>query len=245
MIETILTTVLSSALILKNPTISPKPQIPQTTFTRVLPQKNYVSYVAAKDENLGDVALRYYGSADYWTNLWNDNPEIADPDAIEGKTIIINVNKTDKSSDLTPELAVRQENLNQKKKQDYLQSIGYLRTTTKTQAQVTTVAALVATAAPTQAPAQIAAGSPISEEAINYLGSCEAGMDPTKNTGNGYYGAFQFSAGTWNRMNTGYERADLAPIEVQKAAVKQLISGSSIYSQFPACASRMRGAGLI
>lgn len=99
---------------------------------------------------------------------------------------------------------------------------------------------------PTQAPvAQPAAPKVLTEEQINFLGSCEAGMDPAKNTGNGYYGAFQFSYGTWKSMGTGYERADLAPIEVQKEAVQRLVGRSSIYGQFPACANRMRNAGLI
>ena len=99
--------------------------------------------------------------------------------------------------------------------------------------------------APVQQAAAPAVPNVISEEAITYLGTCEAGMDPAKNTGNGYYGAFQFSYGTWKSMNTGYERADLAPIEVQKAAVQKLLSRSSIYTQFPGCAKKMRSAGLI
>ena len=105
----------------------------------------------------------------------------------------------------------------------------------------------VVTSVPTFAvsPAAPTVPSSLSDAAITYLGSCEAGMDPSKNTGNGYYGAFQFSFGTWNRLNTGYERADLAPIEVQEAAVKQLLQGSSIYSQFPGCARKMHSAGLI
>lgn len=241
MIETILSTVLSSALLLKNPTIASQPQTPQITFTRVLPQKNYVSYVVEKNENLGDVARKYYGSADYWTNLWNDNSQIADPGAAAGKTIVINVNKADKSADLTPELAVRQDELNKKRNNTAQEAV--LPTLTPTTVLTPTQPAISATPVVTQA--TVTSGSPISEEAINYLGSCEAGMDPTKNTGNGYYGAFQFSAGTWNSMNTGYARADLAPIEVQKTAVRQLIQRSSIFTQFPACASRMRNAGLI
>jgi len=32
--------------------------------------------------------------------------------------------------------------------------------------------------------------------AVN-TGACESGNDPTTNTGNGYYGAFQFNLGTW------------------------------------------------
>jgi len=100
-----------------------------------------------------------------------------------------------------------------------------------------------ATSVPTVAVSN--AASPISDAAITYLGNCEAGMNPARNSGNGYYGAFQFSYGTWKSLNTGYERADLAPIEVQEAAVKQLLGRSSIYNQFPGCARKMHDAGLI
>jgi Transglycosylase-like domain len=85
----------------------------------------------------------------------------------------------------------------------------------------------------------------ISDAALDYLGQCEAGMNPTRNSGNGYYGAFQFSYGTWKSLNTGYERADLAPLSVQEAAVRQLLQRSSIYHQFPSCAYKMHAAGLI
>ncbi|MGH7204445.1 MAG: transglycosylase family protein, partial [Candidatus Levyibacteriota bacterium] len=189
--------------------------------------------------------------ADYWTNIWNDNLGIADPDDIASKIIVINVNKTDKPADLTPDLAIRQDELNQKKNQVYLQSIDYIPVTNTTQSPSSTTAMRMPTAAPMQTPASVvpqataSSASTISDQAVDSLGSCEAGMDPTKNTGNGYYGAFQFSYGTWKSMNTGYDRADLAPIEVQKAAVKQLIQRSSIYSQFPACANKMRSAGVI
>lgn len=85
----------------------------------------------------------------------------------------------------------------------------------------------------------------LNEEQIQFLGRCEAGMDPAKNTGNGYYGAFQFSYGTWQSMNTGYERADMAPLEVQIDAVQRLLARSSIYTQFPGCAKLMQSQGLI
>ena len=99
----------------------------------------------------------------------------------------------------------------------------------------------------TQVPAVQASPSDgsISDAALDALGNCEAGMNPARNSGNGYYGAFQFSYGTWKSMNTGYERADLAPIEVQKTAVRQLLQRSSIYNQFPGCAVKMHGEGLI
>lgn len=86
---------------------------------------------------------------------------------------------------------------------------------------------------------------PLSPAAIQFLGMCESGMTPTRNSGNGYYGAFQFSISTWNAMDTGYGRADLAPLDVQIEAVQKLLSRSSIYNQFPACALKMAAAGLI
>ena len=85
----------------------------------------------------------------------------------------------------------------------------------------------------------------LNDAQIQFLGNCESGMRPETNTGNGYYGAFQFSYGTWQSMGTGYERADLAPLEVQKDAVQRLLSRSSIFTQFPGCARKMRSLGLI
>lgn len=117
----------------------------------------------------------------------------------------------------------------------------------------TAVPTVLPTATPTPEalkPTQVAvdlSNSPqsLTPEQITFLGNCEAGMDPTKNTGNGYYGAFQFSYGTWQSMNTGYERADLAPLEVQIDAVQRLLQRSSIYTQFPACARKMQSLGMI
>jgi len=118
-----------------------------------------------------------------------------------------------------------------------------------TQAQITPAVQSVAYVkhdTPTPQPVDLAASpQSLTSEQITYLGNCEAGMDPTKNTGNGYYGAFQFSYGTWQSMNTGYERADLAPLEVQIDAVQRLLQRSSIYTQFPACARNMQTQGII
>lgn len=235
--ETLLTTVLSSALILSTTFSTPTPATTNVVFTRVLPEKDYVGYVVEKNSTLAEIALKAYGSEDYWTVVWNDNPAIADPDEVSVDQVLkIRVQKPTESIELSEVLSERDSVLTQQKNDAYLKQIGY-QSTIEAQPTVT----------PTQAtPAPVSNGaSPISEEAITYLGSCEAGNNPAKNTGNGYYGAFQFSQGTWNRMNTGYARADLAPIEVQRAAVKQLLSGSSIYNQFPGCARKMKSAGLI
>ena len=91
----------------------------------------------------------------------------------------------------------------------------------------------------------IVSSGALSQSQINFLGRCESGMTWNRNSGNSFYGAFQFTIPTWNAMQTGYPRADFAPIEVQMAAVQKLLSKSSIYTQFPGCARKMTSAGLI
>lgn len=218
---------------------APQAAAPEVAFTQVLPQGNYVSYAVTAEESLADISMKYYGTDIYWTNIWNDNQDVTNPESLTaGAMLMINPEKPQEAAILADVLKARDAAIVEKQNQEYLESIGYAA-----------VEAVKPTLMPTQAP--VATVKPVevtsgySDEAINYLGNCEAGMDPAKNTGNGYYGAFQFSAGTWNSMNTGYARADLAPIEVQKAAVKQLLNRSSIYNQFPGCANKMRNAGLI
>ncbi len=243
MIETIFTTIAGATLFITSAAF-----MPQTTtdvaLTHTLPHQSYVSYAVESDQSLAAISQKYYGSEDYWTNIWNDNNWITDPESVEkGHLVKINPTKPEVAATLDSVLADRAAAVTEQKNQEYLKSIGYLQGTSAVVATVPTVTPII-----TQAPVNVAVAanaSGISEEAITALGACEAGNDPAKNTGNGYYGAFQFSAGTWNSMNTGYERADLAPIEVQRAAVKQLLQRSSIHNQFPGCANKMRNAGLI
>jgi uncharacterized protein YabE (DUF348 family) len=72
---------------------------------------------------------------------------------------------------------------------------------------------------------------------LSKLRQCESGGNYQTNTGNGYYGAYQFSASTWNSLNTGYARADLAPPGVQDAAIVKNTNRSSagIAGQNPGC----------
>ena len=107
---------------------------------------------------------------------------------------------------------------------------------------------LTTTAANTQVEAKTVptiTREPLNDTQINFLGNCESGMSADRSSGNGYYGAFQFSYGTWRSMNTAYERADLAPLDVQIEAVQKLLSRSSILTQFPGCAVKMRATGLL
>lgn len=50
--------------------------------------------------------------------------------------------------------------------------------------------------------------------ALARLRSCEAGGNYTRNSGNGYYGAYQYDISTWANYG-GFARADLAPPAVQ------------------------------
>lgn len=74
------------------------------------------------------------------------------------------------------------------------------------------------------------------------LRMCESRGNYQTNTGNGYYGAYQFSQSTWNRiavqrMGVPYSRADLAPPEVQDQAiiVNTNLSSGGLATQNPGC----------
>jgi hypothetical protein len=69
------------------------------------------------------------------------------------------------------------------------------------------------------------------------LRNCEAGGRYDRNSGNGYYGAYQFSAGTWRSL--GYKGLPhQAPPEVQDEAARKLLARGG-WGQWPACARRI------
>lgn len=69
------------------------------------------------------------------------------------------------------------------------------------------------------------------------LRNCEAGGRYNADTGNGYYGAYQFSAGTWRRL--GYQGLPhQAPPEIQDEAARKLQARSG-WGQWPACSRRI------
>lgn len=68
------------------------------------------------------------------------------------------------------------------------------------------------------------------------LRTCESGGNYAENTGNGFYGAYQFSISTWNHWQTGYARADLAPPGVQDATIIANTNASAgLVTQNPGC----------
>lgn len=66
---------------------------------------------------------------------------------------------------------------------------------------------------------------------------CESGNDYAKNTGNGYYGAYQYSLSTWNNYG-GFARPDLAPAAVQDAKAQADYARRG-WSPWPACSKRL------
>jgi hypothetical protein len=72
------------------------------------------------------------------------------------------------------------------------------------------------------------------------LAGCESGGNWHTNTGNGYYGGLQFSAGTWLAYGGGKyaSRADLASRTEQIAIAEKVLKGSG-WGAWPACSARL------
>lgn len=69
------------------------------------------------------------------------------------------------------------------------------------------------------------------------LAQCESGGNPATNTGNGYYGLYQFSLGTWQSVGgTGLPSDASAAEQTMRAQILQQRSG---WGQWPACAAQL------
>jgi len=69
------------------------------------------------------------------------------------------------------------------------------------------------------------------------LRDCESGDNYQENSGNGYYGAYQFSPATWTAL--GYpSRPDLEPPDMQDAAAMRLQAEAG-WGQWPACSAAL------
>jgi uncharacterized protein YabE (DUF348 family) len=69
------------------------------------------------------------------------------------------------------------------------------------------------------------------------LAECESGGDPTANTGNGYYGLYQFSLSTWQAMGGSGLPSDASAAEQTMRA--QALQQQSGWGQWPACAASL------
>ena len=231
--------------------MSPKEPVPPMTE-----MTNVIIWRVEAGDTLTGIAEMYYGDPSYWTTIWNDNPWIENPWFIEEEWILELRSRVPKEPEAiepsllqtlegTPYYYYPEIQLHPSMQVAVSEPLAMSMQPIPTVAPLSVVPTVVPTAPVVSVSQPSYAGGPLNEAQITYLGQCEAGMDPAKNTGNGYYGAFQFSYGTWKSMNTGYERADLAPIEVQKDAVQRLLSRSSIFTQFPGCARKMQANGML
>jgi len=69
------------------------------------------------------------------------------------------------------------------------------------------------------------------------LRDCESGDDYSANTGNGYYGAYQFALSTWQDLGFGGLPSD-APPAVQNEAAEELQARAG-WGQWPACSAEL------
>ncbi|WP_281255255.1 resuscitation-promoting factor [Isoptericola jiangsuensis] len=69
------------------------------------------------------------------------------------------------------------------------------------------------------------------------LAQCESGGNPATNTGNGYYGLYQFSLPTWQAMGGSGLPSDASASEQTMRAQK--LQAQSGWGQWPACAAKL------
>jgi membrane protease subunit (stomatin/prohibitin family) len=69
------------------------------------------------------------------------------------------------------------------------------------------------------------------------LRTCESGDNYAENTGNGYYGAYQFSQSTWNGLGYPGRPDEESPGSQDDAAMK--LQAASGWGQWPACAAAL------
>lgn len=89
-------------------------------------------------------------------------------------------------------------------------------------------------------PVRLVAAVPVTEDGFYLIRMCESGSVYTRNSGNGYYGAYQYNLGTWANYG-GFARPDLAPAEVQDAKAHADVATRG-WSPWANCA---RNAGLM
>ena len=79
----------------------------------------------------------------------------------------------------------------------------------------------------------VLAAAPASADIYSNIRQCESGGNYSTNTGNGYYGAYQFTQGTWNSLGYPGLPSDASPA-TQDAAAAQLAARSG-FGQWPVC----------
>jgi hypothetical protein len=85
-------------------------------------------------------------------------------------------------------------------------------------------------ATPTPAPVTYAGGK------LSAIRQCESGNDYSTNTGNGFYGAYQFTQSTWESVGGSGNPANASPEEQDRRAA--MLMSQSGTSPWPVCGSR-------
>jgi resuscitation-promoting factor RpfB len=107
-------------------------------------------------------------------------------------------------------------------------------------AQVAVVQPAVATAPTPAAAKKSYASIAASGDVWDRLARCEASGNWSINTGNGFYGGLQFTAGTWTNHGGGVyaPRADLASRE-QQIDIAQRVLATQGWGAWPACSAKL------
>jgi LysM repeat protein len=158
------------------------------------PQKHKV----AAGESLSSIATE--NKLDNWRPLWNANTQLQNPDMlnVDEELTIPNGPTTDRPL-----------------------PAGYGEpVVAQAAAPVAVAAAPVASGYKPAATKRFVGGSAASGDIFGRIRMRESGGNYAANTGNGYYGAYQYDIGTWNHYG-GYARADLAPPAVQDAKAQE------------------------
>ena len=93
--------------------------------------------------------------------------------------------------------------------------------------------ALVAVTVASAGVGLVFAAAPASADVFSNIRQCESGGNYSTNTGNGYYGAYQFTQGTWNSLGYSGLPSNASPA-TQDAAAAQLAARSG-FGQWPVC----------
>lgn len=78
---------------------------------------------------------------------------------------------------------------------------------------------------------------PVTDDVWYHLRVCESGNTYSRNSGNGYFGAYQYNIGTWANF-AGYARPDLAPPSVQDEKARQTQAARG-WRPWPTCARKL------
>jgi murein DD-endopeptidase MepM/ murein hydrolase activator NlpD len=181
-------------------------------------------YTVVLGDTLWGIAARFYTQGAEWTRITQANPSIVDPNQISvGQSLLVPV--ATGPAPAAPVAAVAAA--------DPKPVVSAMKTVPAVSAPVIHRVVTAAASAP----------AVVSSAALGGVWACirqhESGGNYATNTGNGYYGAYQFSLSTWRAMGGSGLPSSASPA-VQDAMAKKL-QATSGFGQWPQT-SRMCGA---